>query len=154
MKLEIKHLAPYLPYELKCYQSGEYVKGTENNEKPKPNLYTITGITTDCTGIIRVEAIDNEYFLQPHIEDVFPILRPLSDLNKEITINGELHQMWLLLPTLCKHSHETKLINNNGYKFEIQKLPYDCICKLFEYHIDVFGLIPNGLAIDINKLSN
>jgi len=36
-------------------------------------------------------------------------------------------------------------------------IPYtmlnNAMIKLFEYHIDVFGLIEKGLAIDMNELS-
>lgn len=31
-------------------------------------------------------------------------------------------------------------------------LPYSVMLKMFEHHIDVFYLIPKGLAIDINTL--
>lgn len=54
------------------------------------NVFTITSINNEiATGLIWVGANDEEYYHDSLIEDVFPILRPLSDLTKEIEHNGE-----------------------------------------------------------------
>jgi len=69
MKLGMKHLAPYLPYVLK----GKFI-----------------------LDIDLVSGLNNEYDLvEPQngnaveLKDFAPILRPLSDLNKEISFNGK-----------------------------------------------------------------
>ena len=36
----------------------------------------------------------------------------------------------------------------------IDELPHGLVSILYEFHFDVFGLIENGLAIDINTLNN
>lgn len=118
MKLELKHLAGYLPYEVKIYAChNEYVLELEE----------------DCNseGISVRETIENYHK---------PILRPLSDLTKEIEVNGE------------------KFVPNNwfgrkGLKLEsIQDEKFHIVQKLLQWHFDIYGLIENGLAIDINTI--
>ena len=59
------------------------------------------------------------------------ILRPLSDLTKDEYI--------------C-------LFIGNLLDYKIDELSYKVFVKLLELHFDVFHLIPQGLAIDINTL--
>ena len=68
MKLELKHLAPYLPYGLKIQGKGGRVEtlGIEVG---------MTAKTINCAAIL--------YY------GYKPILRPLTDLTKEIEHNGE-----------------------------------------------------------------
>ena len=128
MKLELKHLAPYLPYELKMY--WENLVG----EKLTPWVLTSSKVKF---------ALNNQNN---------PILRPLSDLTKEIEVDGRKHQMWLLING-CTHCGGTMLKNSNGYTFDIIQLKYTEIQNLLLWHFDIFGLIDAGLAIDINTLN-
>ena len=64
-----------------------------------------------------------------------PILRPLSDL-KEFS------------PAIWKYGMLDSEINPT------LKLTYNEIYVLFKNHFDVFGLIEQGLAIDINTINN
>lgn len=76
MKLEIKHLAPYLPYGLKVkFDDSPYVWGItfENKINFEDYLYPFSTILYSIKN-------DNSIKL---------ILRPLSDLTKEITHNGK-----------------------------------------------------------------
>ena len=84
-----------------------------------------------------------------------PILRPLSDLVKEIEVNGE-----KFVPTdyfedkyytLDLHKQCERIIEDENW---INQSDYMLIDYLFEWHFDVFGLIDAGLAIDINTLTN
>ena len=116
MKLELKHLAPYLPYELKILNGKEYdiVNGIDNKT------------------VISLFRGHLENFST--IENVKPILRPLSDLTEEYSNS-------------CNYSHKDfkwGIINKN-----ISVLVWDSLLK---NHFDVFGLIDAGLAIDINTL--
>jgi len=74
MKLEIKHLAPYFPYKLQVN-----VKLREDSELPyylsEDGIYTLDGLMLDW--------YPNE------VKEIKPILRPLSDLTKEIEVNGK-----------------------------------------------------------------
>jgi hypothetical protein len=129
MKLELKHIAPYLPYELPIeplYKSMGHMGGYNQRE-------------------LSIDILDKY-----ELEDIKPILRPLSDLTKEIEVNGE------------KFYPASKMITHgfhNPFWYEVDMFNYKYLFaydleKLLEWHFDVFGLIPQGLAIDVNTLSN
>jgi len=149
MKLELKHLATYLPYNLKYQLYGNFPikEGVENIIKD-----------------IRVIDLKN---IQKVIdwETCKPILRPLSDLTKEITHNGEtfVPVEWFEIGDDENLSIEFDFGNiktiksleslaKNGFCNDIIFFPYGLTHQLIEWHFDVFGLIDNGLAIDINSL--
>ena len=136
-KLQLKHLAPYLPYNIE-------VKNISLDEQ----CFAIGGIST-----MNIYSIKN--VLNGKIK---PILRPLSDLTKEIEFNTE-----KFIPIDWFQNEETNtddyfdgniwveyLFNNENHGVEF--IPYGMMVKLFEWHFDVFGLIDKGLAIDINTL--
>lgn len=167
-KLIINHLAPYLPYELEAvgYHEG------------KPHKTKI-----DCTNI--------GYFTSGFAESK-PILRPLSDLAKEIEIDGvticplmtlynigripyqntihkiEYAKSWDQNDIVRVYSSEdycSEFVFGSGsfyyryYNLKEKKMgnnPIDnqitLFNKLYEWHFDVFGLIPKCLAADTNTL--
>lgn len=123
MKLEMKYLAGYLPYGLE-------IRYIERNETHNLEYHNIMSICCD----------------QNHLK---PILRPLSDLTKEIEINGEKFVPHIKLggrPNLKDYDIDylSKHINH---------MSYGLIQKLIEWHFDIYGLIEAGLAIDINTLN-
>ena len=122
MKLELKHLAPYLPYDLEFYV--QHANGTRLNN------WCMT-IDTDLRAVLEQQ---NK-----------PILRPLSDLTKEINMDGDMVSAYEILPRREKEDYKNPII---GY------WSWNAMLILFEYHFDVFGLIEKGLAIDINTLNN
>lgn len=136
MKLESKHLAPYLPYALQISTDDEGEDWVE----------TVIGLNNEA-----IETSVGNYWNYT----VKPILRPLSDLTKEIEHNGE-----KIIPVeyVFGKNHNIRevkdiyIINKNGYSFRATGLVYDQVQKLFEMHFDVVGLIDAGLAIDINTL--
>ena len=140
MKLEIKHLSPYLPYQLNCIVDGKIEKlvGIKLHELYYHRSYGNT-------------------FGQ--IELCKPILRPL-DLTKEIEVNGDKfvpqNEFFILygsdVPKIGKNLWKEIFIDNIKYS-SIDSISYGVVEKLFEWHFDVFGLIPAGLAIDINTLN-
>jgi hypothetical protein len=132
MKLELKHLAPYLPYGLK-------------------GVYHESIITLSLNGFSSATEIgyDISLFLKCEIK---PILRPLSDLTIEITHNGQtfvpiewFEEKYFAtdLPAQCE-----RIIEDDRW---VNQSSYMLIEQLFEWHFDVFGLIEKGLAIDINN---
>tara|TARA_R110000822_G_scaffold185428_1_gene324573 strand:- start:75 stop:497 length:423 start_codon:yes stop_codon:yes gene_type:complete len=140
MKLELKDLAPYLPYGLKI---------KTNNQIRVMSVAVLT--TTE-------NSISNIIYGVGHK----PILRPLSDLTKEINIDGDYFIPIYLLKNI-RYEFESDL----SFGFDPQSDGYTCHCssqylefseyyeinsKLFEWHFDVFGLIEKGLAIDINTI--
>lgn len=102
------------------------------------------------------------------IKPFLPILRPLSDLTKEIEVNGEkfVPMEWLSkfigAVEPCDQIKQTFWITQSGNNNEGGILSFGALCKhidqfelfqkLLEWHFDIYGLIENNLAIDINTL--
>lgn len=143
MKLELKHITPYLPYGLKA-EMIDYKRDYVGKQYDK-----IIGIH---------EWSKNEDWCcltdggsKPSLNYIKPILRPLSDLTNDIEVNGE---KFVPSEELAIHLFDYDFLavvldgkNTNG-------IPFWVIQKLFEWRFDVFGLIENGLAIDINTLES
>jgi len=121
-ELTIKHLSAYLPYGVKC-----------SHARKKGNIKATDVLTIDTWFITK-----RDYFK--------PILRPLSDLTKEIEHNGE------------KFVPAAKMITHgfhNSFWYELEKFDYRYLYamdldKLLEWHFDIFSLIESGLAISIH----
>lgn len=153
--LELKHLAPYLPYRLKV-KSIDIFEGDpifEMGTESKNGLLSSAGI---------------KWVLEDNFK---PILRPMSDLTELIEIDGQkiipidyLNQGNLsvdesFLPVLEGDSEDGFWYENystdcGGYSIHSVSFKFTLSVyeKLLEWHFDVFGLIDKGLAIDINKL--
>lgn len=144
-KLKLEHLAPYLAYEtpiMPLYRSMSM--GLGYNET-----------------ILSIEVL--HHF---NIEDVKPILRPLSDLAKEIEhnvrrfipiewfeIRDDESENWFSFDHgNINLINDLNSISTHQVYHDINFLPYAVVQKLIEWHFDVFGLIEKGLAIDINTL--
>jgi hypothetical protein len=128
MTVELKHLAPYLPYQLNisCEHEILTLDGLDVN-----------GDVYNCdTGEIPIECIK-------------PILRPLSDLKENLELKENLYKSHKI--NMYWHKWEA-LENKNNYK-ELEYLPKCIFDMLVENHFDVFGLIEKGLAIDKNKIA-
>ena len=143
MKLELKHLAPYSPYKL------NYFVDFEDSDVA---VYEMIGMFTD-SGEIYLDGYETNL----DSKNCKPILRPLSDLSKEIEVNGEKFKPSFVLSRDYKNAQEfIHLIitekEEDYYKDILSHMPLCIAQKLFEYHFDVFGLIEKGLAIDINTL--
>lgn len=150
MELELKHLAPYLPYELKCLTInaglGEKTRATMVGIQ-RQMLYLKTDVATITRGFSEAK----------------PILRPLSDLTKEIEqisidYNKQFNvpamrwgSIYIDLKTIAS---EDKDITKTLKYFLIENMSYWVMQELLKKHFDVFGLIEKGLAIDINTLEN
>ena len=134
MKVELKHLIPYLPYSLKVIMEGKKT--------------IVAWMSTKNIAVIRPDGI-GEYKKIPweraHL-NIQPILRPLSDILKEYPLNGDYEgwqQEWI------NHIWDFEIKTNEA---NILACPYDLMQDLLSKHFDVFGLIEKGLAIDINTL--
>jgi hypothetical protein len=144
--IPLKEIVGFLPYGLKVKTSlrtRELVLGQEfidiNNE-------TIT----------VHEVISNSFHK--------PIVRPLSDLTKEITHNGETFvpkDELRKLSGAIKPSEELK----NTFSIQMNKgyvIGFSALCmhvdqlmlfeKLYEWHFDIYDWIKDGLAVSINDL--
>jgi hypothetical protein len=149
MKLELKHLAPYLPYELNL------------------KIDTSLGISNRCF------ELDCGHDFNMHLfkGNVKPILRPLSDLTNEIVIgNVKFVPIDILFEKEYPRHLSKKYYNQTFYNYAsvshngtavslkvylgkiIEQNPRWIFEYLLKWHFDVFGLIEKGLAININAL--
>jgi len=116
--IKLKHIVGYLPYGLKMLSKNDFV-----------------------TPLIRDLRVDGFQFM---IETRKPILRPLSDLTKEIEIDGK-----KFTPINFLHwNNECREI----FFIYPETTSYSDVQQLYEWHFDVHGLIKADLAIDINTL--
>ena len=126
MKLELKYLSPYLPYQVEFVHKGGMAK-----------------LTTKT-----INEIENNLY-----EDVKLVLLPISWLSRLVeeefekytgqrygTANKE------IIDLFCEENGIDDLIEN----LELSSLPYECIEFMFTNGYDYFGLIEKGKAI--NKL--
>lgn len=121
-KLTLEHLAPYLPYGLGIWFNTS--KGVKIHTMSANNINDVLHYTTNYK----------------------PILRPLSDLTKEIEHNGE-----KFVPV------NELAINPDWIKFEDWKndamlVSYEEAKSLLKWHFDLFALIDKNIAVDINTL--
>jgi hypothetical protein len=136
MKTEIKleEIVCYLPYGLKFY-----VFDDPAIEKKYLKQYPNGNSRVDLTF---------ENFKEKIYKDGFkPILHPLSDLTKEIEVNGE-----KFVPNLHK---DFNLFIQSDLEYFISNIHFAHffqIKKLYQWHFDIHNLIERGLAIDINTL--
>jgi hypothetical protein len=138
MKLEKKHLLPYLAYDLKAID-------VDNGSVRR---VTLLHFSYDMKTVGHNHLLYEGLLLKKHK----PILRPLSDLTNEE--EGQLFGSrlnWLIeeYSTRPIHSIFTQILENNQW---VLCLEYFLFEHLLEWHFDVFGLIEKGLAIDINTI--
>jgi hypothetical protein len=126
MKLELKHLAPYFPYGLKCQ-----FKGMLNNKIEIGRIHKLSENSV---------SFQHNMFWQ--IENCKPILRPLSE------INSKHHSKF-------RENYHIDFDNSGGFIFKRINETYTRFNELdyfFENHFDVFGLIEKGLAVSIHDV--
>lgn len=145
--ITLKELAPYLPYGLK----GDLVNLDYFDSQINCELYRIeTGKTKENS---KYEVIVIVGDCESDIKDFTPYLRPLSDLTKDIEVNGK-----RFVPIECFENMYYTLDYRNQC-IELMKDPrwlnqcdYMLVQHLIEWHFDVFGLIDQGLAVNINDI--
>lgn len=175
MKLELKHLAPYLDTELKCVmtQSFEEEFGSEDwitnwdifkegaiwkllMLNTNPSIYIPMGEGDICSCTFSNGSTYISFGMNDGLK---PILRPLSDLTKRIEIGDgkgftpfDLDEIIKDNSRLLAGTIDDKLLGVQNGKYHPKHLPYHIHEKMLAMHFDVFGLIDKGLAIDINTL--
>lgn len=133
MELTIKHLAPYLPYKLQMIFEG---KGGR--------VITLETLGTSFLGDTLSGGKGGMWLKSCGFK---PILRPLSDLTKEIEVNDE------------KFVPAGKMITHgfhNQFWYDLEKFDYRYLYamdleKLISWHFNVFNL-PENLFINYNDI--
>lgn len=124
--MELKHASAYLPY-------GVQIEVTDIC------IDLMGGETKEETYITTLDTRELDYFK----EDMKLILHPLSDLTKEIEHNGK-----KFVPTKALSIWDLQGIT----VIDIPHIPVNLYELLLKWHFDVFGLIEQNLAININTL--
>lgn len=123
--IELKHIAPYVPHGVK----GVFMLSDVIDIHPFMDEKRIKELTADNVG-----------FFLAHCK---MILRPLSDLDKDITHDGKIFNPSRVLNT-----------DFTGVSPELLKFAqFNIVQQLIEWHFDIHGLIDKGLAININELN-
>lgn len=176
-KLELKHVLPHLPFGLRFHlplDSERYESIMENepfrlalpfmDEIEKTKHFAKYQKMYLCQENPQIMWDDNRLFLgqmksnlgfeedDVYLDEVKPILRPLSEFEYDHIIQ------------LKEHLGLGKWCDNYDHYFDawfddaenVQELALQCpyvIMQFFlESHFDIFNLIPQGLAIDINDV--
>jgi hypothetical protein len=137
MKLEIKHLAAYLPYGI-----------TFKSEMDKPfdevgfnPVWTAEGLIKMFGDYCLTTKDNNDAYA---IQTCKLILRPLSQLTQEIEHNGK-----KFVPKDLLISWNIGIYNSDeGVNLYFDEVCYQDIQNLLEWHFDIFGLIEKKLAIE------
>ena len=136
MNLELKHIIPYLPYNLK-------VNFTINSKTYKNT--TLTGVRHNSFNDLIPEFDYFGYFPDRY----FPLLIPLSKFENEDL--DKVHE-FIGIGKWCEAYDQYFDIwfdnTPNIHKLVLQA-PYEIFQYFLSEHYDVFGLIDNGLAIEI-----
>jgi len=130
-ELELKHIAPYLPYGIKMYfeKSGR--------------IELLTGIQLSIHSDHYTFNFTDKW-IDPNIWNYKLILRPLSDYDN---IN-----LFAVIDLNCDLTNQIELESYATNKIGLSDLSYLTVELCFQNHIDIFRLIDAGLAIDINTL--
>lgn len=176
MKLELKHIACYLPFDLQY--KGEY--GGVSTMRKLEYCRPYNKETDSFTDEIGVDG----YFIQY----IKPLLLPISCLTEEIEHNGERFVPIIKIAKMfgigdiercevdgeVQYGWESKGFDDSqGYSFAYHKdgifgvwpdcvdgeplytyCSYSAIQKLAEWHIDFQGLLPAGLAVDKREVKH
>lgn len=149
-KLELRHLAPYYGHKLQILDTMDGFIGT---------LIGLEAYNGDFEKIdfqIKGKEKTRNTF---NIKTLKPLLRPLSDLTKEITVNGDTFvPADIIFPREQYDSYlkrklaitELEMLSAIGFSCAY----YAIVQKLFEWKFDVFSLIENNLSIDLNTIQD
>ncbi len=142
MKLELKHLAPYLPCGLEGVAS--FLEDT---------IFIVDTLNARRLRVIGNTKFGNNVPLGCFINEFKPILRPLSEFGDSDDVR-KVHE-FLGLGNWCEMYDEYFRVWFNDVA-NTDKLVLQAPQEIFNYflanHYDVFSLIPKKLAIDINTI--
>jgi hypothetical protein len=138
-QLEIKNLAPYLPYGLRI--------------KWNKNIYEMISLRSNERCQLVDKFSDEVYGVK--LLHIKTILRPISELDNLIKKEFEKYDRvkecdMEIINLFCYENTNT---DEPLVDLDLNKLPYECIEYMFRNHYDFFGLVSVGLAIDINTLN-
>jgi len=131
-KLTLEHLSVYLPYGLKCKTKDGILQLTQICTKGRFK-YWFDRLDSNIYFNDKMMGLVSKSFLGSQIK---PILKPLSYF-EDMQEHPELD--WYDIVSLRRLSRGNVKLNN---------IPYHMIAIMAKEHIDMFNLIPAGLAIN------
>ena len=153
-KLELKHLAAYLPY-------GINVKHIEYENLCGQEIVNFTKIERICNDWVTFTKGCDWWFDSENDCEFKLILHPLSDLTKPIVVEGYNDGKEFIPADIIFPKNEYKNEFERDIAIGALKLQnainhsctyYSIVEILLSWHFDVFNLIANNLAFDINEI--
>jgi len=148
MKLELNHLASHAINggKLRCLDDNNmwYDDSIKSINFLNETIYTKEGCSIDASDFG---------------DFAFMVKRPLSDLTKEIQVNGNkfvpIEKINRTHPEYPIEIDENTVFFTDACELNMLEMTeiYSIFQKLLEWHFDINGLIGKGWAIDINTLS-
>ena len=150
MNLKSEYIAPYLPYDLQVLFEKEYFS------------------TLKLVSDVHFSARDHNggefrtgYFVNDEFRNWQLVLRPLSQLFEEIEVNGKrvipinmLMQFWEMPPVgTQEYSYKEQYFYKMLECVDLNCIRYGQYQMLLSWHFDIFGLIKNGLAVDMSQVN-
>ena len=130
MKLEIKHLAPYAPFKLKVLLGS--------------NKRDLTAISLDSPFVFVTAYVGSIEKQMAGIENIKPVLKPKTFLHE---LQDEIYIRWGGGVSKESKGYWLKGFIDNLMYTAYTALRLDEIEFMAEYHIDIFELINQGLAV-------
>ena len=130
MKLEIKHLAPYAPFKLKVLLGS--------------NKRDLTAISLDSPFVFVTAYVGSIEKQMAGIENIKPVLKPKTFLHE---LQDEIYIRWGGGVSKESKGYWLKGFIDNLMYTAYPALRLDEIEFMAEYHIDIFELINQGLAV-------
>ena len=130
MKLEIKHLAPYAPFKLKVLLGS--------------NKRDLTAISLDSPFVFVTAYVGSIEKQMAGIENIKPVLKPKTFLHE---LQDEIYIRWGGGVSKESKGYWLKGFIDNLMYTAYTALRLDEIEFMAEYHIDIFDLINQGLAV-------
>ena len=130
MKLEIKHLAPYAPFKLKVLLGS--------------NKRDLTAISLDSPFVFVTAYVGSREKQMAGIESIKPVLKPKTFLHE---LQDEIYIRWGGGVSKESKGYWLKGFIDNLMYTAYPALRLDEIEFMAEYHIDIFELINQGVAV-------
>jgi hypothetical protein len=128
MKLTQEHLAAYLPYNVNVF----YKDLRRSSHFPNGQVF-------------KLNPYNMGYANQEHLEFKL-LLNPIESITKEIEFDGERFKPFEKL-----YSMYGQTLQSGDFKHLTITESYVLVKQLLKWHIDIFNLIPNNLALCKNQ---
>ena len=137
-KIEVWQLGMFYGFNLKCIVPNKL------NEDRSKKVFTIKGlesVLTKKTWVVLENILDTDEIESVEFDNIIPLVRPLSDIKKDILHDGEMVN--LLVDYQIHQSRLTEICQLNDSHY-VQYLDLRILTILLEYNFDIFGWVKKG----------